>query len=75
MAVPRVTVAAMVVVPVPVPVAEHPAAVAVADATRVSAAAHVQAGSALGSSAGDLEGELGALAPSRRCQRRARGMR
>ena len=48
-AVPRVTVAAMVVVPVPVPVAEHPAAVAVADATRVSAAAHVQAGSALGS--------------------------
>ena len=46
---PRVTVAAMVVVPVPVPVAEHPEAVWVADATVVSAEAHVQAGSALAS--------------------------
>ena len=48
-AVPRVTVASMVVVPVPVPVAEHPEAVRAADATVVSAEAHVQAGSALGS--------------------------
>ena len=44
-----VTVAAMVVVPVPVPVAEHPEAVWAADATVVSAEAHDQAGSALGS--------------------------
>lgn len=47
MAVPRVTAAEMVVAPVPVPVAEHPNGVAAADAIRVSAAAHVQAGSAL----------------------------
>ena len=46
---PRVTEASMVVAPVPVPVAEHPEAVWVADATVVSAEAHVQAGSALGS--------------------------
>ena len=46
---PRVTVAARVVVPVPVPVAEHPEAVWTADATVVSAEAHVQEGSALGS--------------------------
>lgn len=44
MAVPRVTVAAMVVAPVPVPVAEHPNEVTAADATRVSAETHVQAG-------------------------------
>ena len=48
-ALPRVTVAAMVVVSVPVPVAEHPEAVRAADATVVSPEAHVQAGSALGS--------------------------
>ena len=46
---PRVTVAAMVVVPGPVPVAEHPEAVWAADATVVSVEAHVQAGSALAS--------------------------
>ena len=46
---PRVTVASMVVAPVPVPVAEHPEAVRATDATVVSAEAHVQAGSALGS--------------------------
>ena len=46
---PRVTVAAMVVVPVSVPVAEHPEAVRTVDATVASAAAHIQAGSALGS--------------------------
>ena len=46
---PRVTVASMVVVPAPVPVAEHPEAVWAVDATVVSAEAHVQAGSALGS--------------------------
>ncbi|WP_420615740.1 hypothetical protein [Candidatus Palauibacter sp.] len=49
LAVPRVTVAVMVVVPVPVPVAEHPEAVWAADATVVSAEAHVHAGSALAS--------------------------
>ena len=46
---PRVTVAAMVVVPEPVPVAEHPEAVRAADATVVSAEAHIQAGWALAS--------------------------
>ena len=49
LALPRVTVAAMVVVPVPVPVAEHPEAVRAADATVVSAEAHIQAGWALAS--------------------------
>ncbi len=44
-AVPRVTVAEMVVAPAPVPVAEHPKEVATTDATRVSADAHVHAGS------------------------------
>ncbi|MDE2784851.1 MAG: hypothetical protein OXK77_18015 [Gemmatimonadota bacterium] len=47
--VPRVTVAAMVVVPILVPVTEHPETVRMADATVVSAEVHVHAGSALGS--------------------------
>ena len=46
---PRVTVASTVVVPLPVPVAEHPEAVRSPDATVVSAEAHVQVGSELGS--------------------------
>ena len=49
MSVPRVTVAAMVVVPAPLPVAEHPEAVRAAEATVMSPEVHVQDGSALGS--------------------------